>query len=67
MRRASCRSLLRFVHLSSERTPEPVCQDSPFAEKQESHPALLFVVPCGSELEVRQDACTLKAIESLHR
>jgi hypothetical protein len=36
--------LLAFVHLSSERTLEPVHQDSSFAEKQESHPALLLVV-----------------------
>jgi hypothetical protein len=32
-----------FVHLSSERTLEPVSHDSSFAEKQESHPALLLV------------------------
>ena len=37
--------LLRFVQLSSERTLEPLRQDSSFAEKQESHPALLVVVP----------------------
>jgi hypothetical protein len=33
-----------FVHLSSERTLEPVRQDSSFAEKHESHTALLLVV-----------------------
>ena len=37
-------SLLLLVHLSSERTVEPVRQDSSFAEKQEPHPALLPVV-----------------------
>jgi hypothetical protein len=36
--------LLRFVQLSSERTLEPVRQDSSLAEKQESDPALLVVV-----------------------
>jgi hypothetical protein len=36
--------LLRFVHLSSERTVEPVRQDSSFAEMQEPHSALLLVV-----------------------
>jgi hypothetical protein len=41
--------LLLFVHPSSERTVEPVRQDSSFAEKQEPHPALVLVVPCGSE------------------
>ena len=39
--------LLVVVHLSSERTLEPVRQDSSFAEKQKSHPPLLPVVPCG--------------------
>src|SRR4051794_291248 len=34
----------KVVHLSSERTLAPVHQDSSFAEKQESHPALLLVV-----------------------
>jgi hypothetical protein len=38
--------LLRYVHLSSERTLEPVRQDGSFAEKQQSHGALLFLVPC---------------------
>ena len=47
--RASCRPLLRFVQLSSERTLEPVRQDSSFAEKQESHPALLVVVQLSSK------------------
>jgi hypothetical protein len=37
--------LLVLVHLSSERAVEPVRRDSPFAEKQESHLALLLVVP----------------------
>ena len=36
--------LLVFVHPSSERTLEPVRQDGSFAEKQQSHPALLFLV-----------------------
>jgi hypothetical protein len=36
--------LLVVVHLSSERTPELVRQDSSLAEKQESHPRLLPVV-----------------------
>jgi hypothetical protein len=38
-------SLLAFVHLSSQRTLEPVRQDGCFAEKQEPHPALLLIVP----------------------
>ena len=42
------RRLLSFVHLSSERTLEPVHQDSSFAAKQESHAALLLVVRCAS-------------------
>jgi hypothetical protein len=36
--------LLVVVQLSSERTLEPVRHDSSFAEKQESHTALLVVV-----------------------
>jgi hypothetical protein len=36
--------LLLVVHLGSARTVEPVRQDSSFAEKQKSHPALQFVV-----------------------
>jgi hypothetical protein len=36
VRRASWRSLLCVVHVSSERTLEPVHQDSSFAEKQKS-------------------------------
>jgi hypothetical protein len=32
----ACRPLLGFVHLSSERTLEPVRQDCSFAKKQES-------------------------------
>jgi len=47
--RASCRPLLRFVHLNSERTAEHVRQDGSFAEKQQSHRALLFLVPSGRE------------------
>jgi hypothetical protein len=39
--------LLRFVHLSSEREVEPVRQDSSFAEKQKSHPALPLIVHSG--------------------
>ena len=42
-----CRALSRFVHRSSERTVEPVRQDSSFAEKQESHPARLLIVRSG--------------------
>src|SRR4051794_3297675 len=42
-------ALLRVVHLSSERTVEPVRQDSSFAEKQESHPARLLIVRRVSE------------------
>jgi hypothetical protein len=41
--------LLRFVQLSSERTLEPVREDSSFAEKQESHRALLVVVQLDSK------------------
>jgi hypothetical protein len=33
-----------IVHLSSERMLEPVRRHSSFAEKQESHDALLFLV-----------------------
>jgi hypothetical protein len=36
--------LLRFVHLSSQGTVEPVRQDGCFAEKQEPHPALVLIV-----------------------
>ena len=39
--------LLVVVYRSSERTVEPVRQDSSFAEKQEPHPALVLVVPSG--------------------
>jgi hypothetical protein len=38
------RSLSPIVHLSSERMVQPVRQDSSFAEKQESHPALPLLV-----------------------
>jgi hypothetical protein len=41
--------LSRFVHLSSERTLEPVRKDCSFAEKQEPQPALLLVVRCASD------------------
>ena len=37
-------SVLRFVHLSSQRTLEPVRQDGWFAEKQEPNPALRLIV-----------------------
>jgi hypothetical protein len=37
-------SRLVFVQLSSERTLEPVRQDSSFDEKEESHLAFLVVV-----------------------
>ena len=43
--RASCRLLLRFVRLSSERVRQAVRQDCSSAEKQEFPPALLVVVP----------------------
>ena len=36
--------LRRFVQLSSERMVEPVSQDRFFAEKRESHAALLLIV-----------------------
>ena len=36
-------ALLLLVHLNSERTVEPVRQDGSFAEKQQSHRALLFL------------------------
>jgi AAA ATPase domain len=42
--RVACRRLLVFVHLSSERTLEPARRHSSFAEKQQSHPALLILV-----------------------
>ncbi len=48
--------LLVVVHLSSERTVEPVRQDSSFAEKQESHPALLLVVQPGRDRRRRRRA-----------
>jgi hypothetical protein len=43
------RPLLRFVHLSSERTVEPVRKDRSFAEKQQPQPAGLLVVLSGRE------------------
>ena len=55
--RASCRSLLGFVHLSSERRAERVRQDSSFAEKQESRPALPPIVRSGRLAGGRRDAC----------
>jgi hypothetical protein len=48
--------LLLLVQLSSERTVEPVRQDSSFAEKQESHPALLLLVLSGRLRRDLQDA-----------
>jgi hypothetical protein len=42
-----------FVHLKSDRTLDPVRQDSSFPEKQESQTALVLVVRCASE---RRDA-----------
>ena len=45
--RASCRPLLGFVQLSSERTLEPVRQDSSFAEKQQPQPARLLLIQSG--------------------
>jgi hypothetical protein len=45
--------LLRFVHLSSERAREVVRPDCSFANKQESPPALLVVVPGGGLREDR--------------
>ena len=54
--------LLVVVHLNSERTLEPVRQDCSFAEKQQSHRALLFLVcmkegglssaVCGCEIDL---------------
>jgi hypothetical protein len=38
--------LLVVVHLNSERKIESVRQDGSFAEKQQSHRALLFLVRC---------------------
>jgi hypothetical protein len=54
MQRGGAGRLLVFVQLSSKRTVEPVHQDGSFAEKQQSHPALLFLVQgqrggCASE------------------
>jgi hypothetical protein len=40
--------LLLFVHLSSERTLEPVRRDCSFAEKQQPQAARLLVVRGGS-------------------
>jgi hypothetical protein len=45
-----------IVQLSSERTLESVRQDSAFAEKQDSHPALLVVVPSERERSNRRHA-----------
>jgi hypothetical protein len=42
--RRQVQRLLRFVQLSSERTLEPVRQDSSFAKKQESPAARLVLV-----------------------
>jgi len=56
--------LLLLVHLSSDRTVEPVRQDSSFAEKQESHPALLLVVRRESRSEGGADARILCSGES---
>src|SRR5215207_8430283 len=50
-------ALLLVVHLSSERAVEPVRQDSSFSEKQESHPALLLVVPGSRLVSGDWDAC----------
>jgi hypothetical protein len=47
-------ALLLIVHTGSDRTVEPVRQDSSFAEKQESHPALLLVVQFSSERPPRR-------------
>ena len=42
---------LRFVHLSSEQTLEPVHKDCSFAEKQQCQPARLLVVRSGRDPE----------------
>jgi hypothetical protein len=48
--------LLRFVHLSSERTLEPVRKDCSFAEKQQPQAARLLVVRGESRPEGGVDA-----------
>jgi len=67
MTRRPTSRLLVVVHLSSERTLEPVRQDSSFAEKQESHPALLVVVPSGRLTKVVRDACPSQATQKQSR
>jgi hypothetical protein len=42
--------LLVVVHLNSERTAEHVRHDGSFAEKQQSHRALLFLIPSRHEI-----------------
>jgi hypothetical protein len=60
--RATCRPLLIFVQERSELTLDPVRRDNSFAEKQESHPARLLVVPSGSVRQWR--ACARIRAES---
>jgi hypothetical protein len=56
---ADWQRLLLPVHLNSERTVEPVRQDGSFAEKQQSHRALLFLVPSGRLAGINRDARSL--------
>jgi hypothetical protein len=54
--RAAFQPPLRFVHLSSERTGEPVREDGSFAEKQNSHLARRLVVLSGRKFGQIGDA-----------
>jgi hypothetical protein len=59
MRRSDADPQLVFVHLSSERTLEPVRKDCSFAEKQESQPALMLVVHRRRVVVTERGACFL--------